>query len=57
MCKLFKNSLLVVAATLLAFCRAEAQCDLTVNIPVSICAGDSAIVTFGFDDLHNVKVE
>lgn len=57
MCKLFKNSVLVVAATLLAFCRAEAQCDLTVNIPVSICAGDSAIVTFGFDDLHNVKVE
>lgn len=34
-----------------------AQCDLLVNIPLSICAGDSAFVTFGFDDLHNVKVQ
>lgn len=52
-----KISVLLVVFVLVCTRATVAQCDLTVNIPVSICAGDSVIVTFGFDDLHNVKVQ
>ncbi|MBP5547799.1 MAG: gliding motility-associated C-terminal domain-containing protein [Bacteroidales bacterium] len=34
----------------------QAQCSMLVNMPTSLCAGDTSIITFGFDSTKNVMV-